>query len=155
VDGQWVESPKAPTKDTEGRVTWGYKVVEMSWSSDSNILAIILRDPDGDIVSDFIGHRTIHDSLQVQLWVTGNWHWYLKLELRARSTSGRPGRYTAVRWHPEDGNSFYFAPIVGFLTLEFLTENNSNRRLRPGVQTWDTKPAHPWRGHLTTWAQLQ
>ena len=48
VDGQWVESPKAPTRDTGGRVTWGYKVIEMSWSSDSNILAIFLRDPDGD-----------------------------------------------------------------------------------------------------------
>ncbi len=48
VDGHWVESPQAPTKDTKGRVTWGYKVVEMSWSCDSNILAIILRDPEGD-----------------------------------------------------------------------------------------------------------
>jgi elongator complex protein 1 len=49
VDGQWAESPKAPPKDTEGRVTWGYKVMEMSWSSDSNILAIFLRDSNSDI----------------------------------------------------------------------------------------------------------
>ena len=48
VDGQWAELPKAPTKDTEGRLTWGYKVVEMFWSSDSDILAILLRDADGD-----------------------------------------------------------------------------------------------------------
>jgi elongator complex protein 1 len=56
------------------------------------------------LVSDLSGHWISRDTLQVQLWVTGNWHWYLKLELRARSASEMPGRYTAVRWHPEDDN---------------------------------------------------
>lgn len=35
----------------------------------------------------------------VQLWTTGNYHWYLKLEILA---PGKFKRFTAMLWHPEN-----------------------------------------------------
>ncbi|KAI0314583.1 IKI3 family-domain-containing protein [Amylostereum chailletii] len=63
-----------------------YKVNELCWSPDSNILAVWIETVEGDIV---------------QLWTTGNYHWYLKQELRAPARGGKPGRLTSVGWHPE------------------------------------------------------
>ncbi|KAH9985168.1 IKI3 family-domain-containing protein [Russula vinacea] len=57
---------------------WGYKVKEVCWSADSN-------EDAGDTV---------------QLWTTGNYHWYLKQEIAAPSLEG--GRYTSATWHPEN-----------------------------------------------------
>ncbi|KAJ3932076.1 MAG: IkappaB kinase complex IKAP component [Lentinula lateritia] len=62
---------------------WGYKVKDIKWSSDSNVLAIwIERD---------------HASDLVQLWTTTNYHWYLKQEISAPSDS----KFTSMDWHPE------------------------------------------------------
>ncbi|KAJ7630747.1 pol II transcription elongation factor [Roridomyces roridus] len=61
---------------------WGYKVKELSWSSDSNILGLWIERDEGDIF---------------QLWTTGNYHWYLKHEMSAPSS----GWFTSIRWHPE------------------------------------------------------
>ena len=74
------------------------------------------------LVSDFSDHRTSRDSLQVQLWVMGNWHWYLKQELRARSASETPGQFTAVRWHPEDGNKLLVCTHSKFSILGVLVD---------------------------------
>lgn len=41
---------------------WGYKVREMAWNSDSSVLAIWIESDDGDVV---------------QLWTTGNYHWWV------------------------------------------------------------------------------
>ncbi|KAF9450112.1 IkappaB kinase complex, IKAP component [Macrolepiota fuliginosa MF-IS2] len=72
--------------NADGR-KWGYKVKETAWSSDSNILSIWVEHDEGDIV---------------QLWTTGNYHWYLKQEIAAPpSREGEPGRFTSINWHPE------------------------------------------------------
>ncbi|KAF8885990.1 IKI3 family-domain-containing protein [Infundibulicybe gibba] len=66
---------------------WGYKVRELSWSSDSNALSVWIEGDDEDIV---------------QVWTTGNYHWYLKHEVLApESAPGRLGRFTSMAWHPE------------------------------------------------------
>ncbi|KAJ3809935.1 IkappaB kinase complex IKAP component [Lentinula aff. lateritia] len=62
---------------------WGYKVKDIKWSSDSNVLAI------------WIGRD--HASDLVQLWTTSNYHWYLKQEISAPSDS----EFTSIEWHPE------------------------------------------------------
>ncbi|KAH7883327.1 pol II transcription elongation factor [Phlebopus sp. FC_14] len=59
-----------------------YKVQNLVWSPDSAVLAVWIQRPDGDTV---------------QLWTTGNYHWYLKQELRAPGAS----HFTSVTWHPE------------------------------------------------------
>ncbi|KAH9846478.1 IkappaB kinase complex IKAP component [Lenzites betulinus] len=69
---------------------WGYRVREVGWSSDSNVLSVWLDSEDGDIV---------------QLWTIGNYHWYLKQEITApEGSDSSPGRFTCVKWHPEDSS---------------------------------------------------
>ncbi|CAE6532691.1 unnamed protein product [Rhizoctonia solani] len=63
---------------------WSYKVKELLWNTDSSILALWIE-------------RTGVDC--VQLWTTGNYHWYLKQEVLP---SGASSRYTSVAWHPEN-----------------------------------------------------
>ncbi|KAJ7478610.1 pol II transcription elongation factor [Mycena galericulata] len=75
---------KAGPREEERK--WGYKVKELSWSSDSNVLGLWIEKDEGDIF---------------QLWTTGNYHWYLKHEMPAPSSSTAPGRFTSVEWHPE------------------------------------------------------
>ncbi|KAG6918878.1 hypothetical protein DXG01_010942 [Tephrocybe rancida] len=65
---------------------WGYRVRELTWSSDSNVLAIWVERDEGDVV---------------QFWTTGNYYWYLKQEIEAPAVDGQPGRFTSVAWHPE------------------------------------------------------
>ncbi|KAJ3981419.1 IkappaB kinase complex IKAP component [Lentinula detonsa] len=72
-----------PAPDERFNLKWGYRVKEISWSSDSSVLAIwIERD---------------HASDLVQLWTTGNYHWYLKQEIAPPSDS----KFTSMEWHPE------------------------------------------------------
>lgn len=40
----------------------------------------------------------------MQLWTTGNYHWYLKHEILAPTEGGKPGRFTSMSWHPEDSS---------------------------------------------------
>ncbi|KAG8900398.1 hypothetical protein FRC01_010153, partial [Tulasnella sp. 417] len=76
----WVTKP-----DTKRQ--WSYRVKEFAWNSDSTILAVWVERDDGDAV---------------QLWTTGNWHWYLKQEIPAPSPEdGSTPRFTALAWHPE------------------------------------------------------
>ncbi|KAI9454947.1 IkappaB kinase complex IKAP component [Russula earlei] len=63
---------------------WGYKVKEVCWSADSSVLLVWIEEDAGDAV---------------QLWTTGNYHWYLKQEIACLPAEG--GRYTSVAWHPE------------------------------------------------------
>ncbi|KAK7057777.1 polymerase II transcription elongation factor [Favolaschia claudopus] len=76
----------APGPRAEGR-KWGYKVKEALWSSDSHVLGLWIEKDEGDIF---------------QLWTTGNYHWYLKHETAAPSSSSGPGRFTSVEFHPEE-----------------------------------------------------
>lgn len=51
--------------------------IRLEWNSDSTVLAVILQDT-------------------IQLWTTGNYHWYLKQEIPY------PGsQFNALSWHPE------------------------------------------------------
>ncbi|OSC96781.1 IkappaB kinase complex IKAP component [Trametes coccinea BRFM310] len=80
--------PLQPGQAASEQRKWGYRVREVGWSSDSNVLSVWIEREDGDIV---------------QLWTTGNYHWYLKQEIAAPSgPNGEPGRFTSVQWHPED-----------------------------------------------------
>ncbi|KIY69796.1 IkappaB kinase complex, IKAP component [Cylindrobasidium torrendii FP15055 ss-10] len=69
---------------------WGYRVMDLRWSADSNVLAVWIRKEDD---TDF-----------VQLWTIGNYHWYLKHEVASVH-----GIFTSVGWHPEK-------PLVLILT---------------------------------------
>ncbi|KAL0955653.1 hypothetical protein HGRIS_001880 [Hohenbuehelia grisea] len=75
-------NPK-PLPDSHG---FGYKVRELAWSSDSNILSVWIESSQGDFV---------------QLWTIGNYHWYFKQEIVAPSSSTSIGRFTSMSWHPE------------------------------------------------------
>ncbi|KAJ8489069.1 hypothetical protein ONZ51_g3188 [Trametes cubensis] len=80
--------PAESGKVVSDRRKWGYRVREVGWSSDSNVLSVWIEREDGDIV---------------QLWTTGNYHWYLKQEIAAPANQdGAPGRFTSVHWNPED-----------------------------------------------------
>ncbi|KDR75591.1 hypothetical protein GALMADRAFT_1330461 [Galerina marginata CBS 339.88] len=88
---------------------WGYKVRELSWNSDSNVLAVWIEGDEGDIV---------------QFWTTGNYHWYLKHEIAAPPSSpNEPGRFTSLHWHPE-------------LALHLTLTTSSNMIQR--MYSWDT-----------------
>ncbi|KAF8633329.1 hypothetical protein AX17_004501 [Amanita inopinata Kibby_2008] len=66
---------------------WGYCVRELCWNPDSNILAVWIEKDEGDLV---------------QLWTTGNYHWYLKQEISPPLDSdSSSSRFTSVNWHPE------------------------------------------------------
>jgi elongator complex protein 1 len=57
--------------------------IRLSWNSDSTVLAVILKDC-------------------VQLWTMGNYHWYLKQEIRTGSLlSSCP-----IVWHPDKSLQF-------------------------------------------------
>ncbi|KAI5890064.1 IkappaB kinase complex, IKAP component [Schizophyllum commune H4-8] len=94
---------QGPPKDT-GERRWGHKVRELCWSPDSNVLAVWIE-------------RDEYDS--VQLWTTGNYHWYLKQEIQ----TPKDVRLTSVQWHPESP-----------LNLVLTTPNLIMRR----VYAWDT-----------------
>ncbi|KAK0226513.1 pol II transcription elongation factor [Armillaria fumosa] len=81
---------------------WGYKVRELRWSSDSNVLALWITRKERDVV---------------QLWTIGNYHWYLKQEIVAPSNTSQPGCFTSVEWHPESA-----------LTLILTTKSQVIRR---------------------------
>ncbi|CAA7260510.1 unnamed protein product [Cyclocybe aegerita] len=96
---------KEPKVGSEKR--WGYKVREMAWNADSNVLAVWIEGDDGDVV---------------QFWTTGNYHWYLKHEIAAPSSS-EPGRFTSLNWHPE-------------LALHLILTTSTHTLQR--VYSWDT-----------------
>ncbi|KAF5365923.1 hypothetical protein D9758_006686 [Tetrapyrgos nigripes] len=73
--------------ESEGAKKWGYRVKEVGWASDSNVLSVWIERDEGDLV---------------QLWTTGNYHWYLKQEISATSKSSHPVHFTSVGWHPEN-----------------------------------------------------
>ncbi|KAK1230942.1 putative elongator complex protein 1 [Marasmius sp. AFHP31] len=77
---------RAHKQDTSD-IKWGYKVRELAWNSDSNIVAVWIERNEGDLV---------------QLWTTGNYHWYLKHEVAARSLGSSGVHFTSIAWHPEN-----------------------------------------------------
>ncbi|WYZ37299.1 hypothetical protein EsH8_II_000805 [Colletotrichum jinshuiense] len=53
-----------------------HEKIRLEWNSDSTVLAVVLSD-------------------RIQLWTTGNYHWYLKQEVSLTSD------FAGLAWHPE------------------------------------------------------
>ncbi|XP_069834097.1 elongator complex protein 1 isoform X2 [Dendropsophus ebraccatus] len=66
------------------------QVRELLWNSDSTILAVWLQD---------IEKEGSKSNTYVQLWVVGNYHWYLKQSLHFGSEENK--RVVSVVWDPE------------------------------------------------------
>ena len=76
--------------------TWGSHI-SLSWNSDSSILAVIFKD-------------------RIQLWTMGNYHYYLKQEIRTlQETHGSDG--VDICWHPENPTQLV---IIGHESLQQL-----------------------------------
>ncbi|EMC97050.1 hypothetical protein BAUCODRAFT_46874, partial [Baudoinia panamericana UAMH 10762] len=56
--------------------------VTLSWNSDSSVLAVNLID-------------------RIQLWTVGNYHWYLKQEVRFALNEHGDMTHLGMKWHPE------------------------------------------------------
>ncbi|KAF8911562.1 IkappaB kinase complex IKAP component [Gymnopilus junonius] len=107
-----VDQIQVKGKESDQNRKWGYKVRELTWNSDSNVLAIWIEGEKGDAV---------------QLWTTSNYHWYLKHEIAASLTSDLPGRFTSIHWHPE-------------LALHLTLTTTSDIIQR--IYSWDTFISH-------------
>jgi elongator complex protein 1 len=73
----------------------GGQHIRLSWNSDSTVLAVVLADC-------------------IQLWTMGNYHWYLKQEIRTSSLLPT----NSVVWHPE--KSLRFIAAASGMLLIFL-----------------------------------
>ncbi|KAI1136604.1 IkappaB kinase complex, IKAP component [Hypoxylon sp. FL0543] len=71
--------------------------IGLEWNSDSTVLAVTLED-------------------RIQLWTTGNYHWYLKQEI---FTQQRP---LCLTWHPEKSLRFTAAVSGKLLLAEYIFE---------------------------------
>ncbi|OCB85125.1 IkappaB kinase complex, IKAP component [Sanghuangporus baumii] len=93
-----------------------YKVRELFWNADSEILGVWIEREEGDVV---------------QLWTTGNYHWYLKQEILAPRESNTPVKFTFVTWHPE--NAFHLLLTTQNQILEYALawETLISRRAPP------------------------
>ncbi|KAG6806420.1 hypothetical protein H0H93_003054, partial [Arthromyces matolae] len=65
---------------------WGYRIKELSWSSDSNVLAIWVERDEGDIGRFWLfnPNNVLETDLlpfQVQLWSMNNYYWFVSLAL--------------------------------------------------------------------------
>ncbi|TDL16914.1 IkappaB kinase complex, IKAP component [Rickenella mellea] len=100
-------------KDAERR--WGYRIREVGWNSDSTVLAIWIERDEGDVV---------------QLWTTGNYHWYLKQEILP-PTSVEPRRFSSLNWHPESSMQLFLTCPACVLDITFTWETYASRSPPP------------------------
>jgi elongator complex protein 1 len=63
---------KADVKDRK----FGYKVKEVCWSADSNVLLVWIEEAAGDTGESYYCTSHMILTRSVQLWTTGNYHWY-------------------------------------------------------------------------------
>lgn len=89
--------------NTAGTGIPSVETVSLSWNTDSTVLAVTICE-------------------RVQLWTSGNYHWYLKQEIkRIGDASPRP-----VSWHPEKPLRLWTMGS-GTLSLKLLNDSNSSR----------------------------
>ncbi|CAI4217296.1 unnamed protein product [Parascedosporium putredinis] len=69
--------------------------IKLEWNSDSTVLAVIFSD-------------------KIQLWTTGNYHWYLKQEIPLSSQS------LSVAWHPERALRLATATSDSIIFAEYM-----------------------------------
>ncbi|KAH9910699.1 IkappaB kinase complex IKAP component [Amylocystis lapponica] len=109
-------SEKGKGKDVDTR-RWGYRVKDVGWSADSNVLSLWIEGDEEDVV---------------QLWTTGNYHWYLKQEISAPTPrSGAPGRFTSVQWHPEDALRIILTTFTEVIQRTYAWETITSRNKPP------------------------
>ncbi|GJC82611.1 elongator complex protein 1 [Colletotrichum liriopes] len=72
-----------------------HEKIGLEWNSDSTVLAVILSD-------------------RIQLWTTGNYHWYLKQEVPLTSASA------GLAWHPEKPLRFVAATTAVVNVAEYI-----------------------------------
>jgi len=70
--------------------------IKLAWNSDSTVLAVIFSD-------------------STQLWTMGNYHWYLKQEVRVKSLLPS----CPLTWHPERALRFITVASGEFLSIGF------------------------------------
>lgn len=69
--------------------------IRLEWNSDSTVLAVLLNET-------------------VQLWTTGNYHWYLKQEIKVVDKT------TSLTWHPEKALRFVVSSKRDITSLEYI-----------------------------------
>ncbi|KAK1674407.1 IKI3 family protein [Colletotrichum godetiae] len=72
-----------------------HEKIRLEWNSDSTVLAVILSD-------------------RIQLWTTGNYHWYLKQEIPLASA------FAGLAWHPEKPLRFVAATTSIVNVAEYI-----------------------------------
>lgn len=83
------------------------RYIDLKWNVDSSVLAVSLAD-------------------RVQLWTTGNYHWYLKQEVLA-STSSVASRAMDLLWHPERPLhvAYYLGQMIRVCSYRFAVARGS------------------------------
>lgn len=90
-----ITEPPLPDKDAKKQLAndngWvnSHQIVDIQWNCDASALAVWLRR--------LPSKTDIAPSDVVQIWTMGNWHWYLKQELRTASGS----MLRTFHWHPD------------------------------------------------------
>ena len=84
-----------------------HAILELAWNIDGTALAVVIqRGGEGSP-----SQKLVDSCLIVQIWTTGNYHWYLKQEIRVQDggdgSAGLPG--SLIRWHPENPMELYIA----------------------------------------------
>ncbi|KAJ3197353.1 hypothetical protein HK101_004229 [Irineochytrium annulatum] len=117
--GPGIDSRLALNDDFMTRISWRgdgalFAIVEMSWSIDSAVLAIWVTSDNG--------------GSKIQLWTTGNYHWYLKQEIMAPADDA----VNAFAWDPEVAVKIHVSLKSGVLrTLEFIFDVQTTTSLAP------------------------
>ncbi|KAF8340348.1 IKI3 family-domain-containing protein [Cantharellus anzutake] len=98
---------------------WKYRVVELSWSSDSSVLAVWICSETSDVI---------------QLWTMGNYHWWVHAFSPSVPAPGAAGRLTNMSWHPENALILDLISSDIVVRLKLAWETCASR-LPPPVET--------------------
>ncbi|CDS00057.1 hypothetical protein [Sporisorium scitamineum] len=97
----------------QGPWTRTHLVRELSWNADGSALAVWLTRADAAASQDESPHEV------VQIYTTGNYHWYLKQEFIASVSSNSVEQ---VKWHPENPLHLLIAHTHGVEQRHFAHE---------------------------------
>lgn len=111
IDGKAGGITEAPlldkaAKERESTPGWNrsHEIVDMKWNSDGSCLGVRLCRPQEDVL---------------QVWMMGNWHWYLKQEIKAPLSQESPVGIQSWAWHPEQAFHLLLVTLTdGLATLE-------------------------------------
>ncbi|KAH9915816.1 IKI3 family-domain-containing protein [Fomitopsis serialis] len=99
---EWADGKRKLAKTVTSR-KWGYRVKELGWSSDSNVLSVWIESDDG-----------------------------ISQEIEApREPSGDPGRFTSVTWHPEDALQLILTTSSQIIQRTYVWETCASRSQPP------------------------